>query len=922
MGPLNSPRTPSTSNKSYDAPDPAESTLPKESRDADDGPHPEISPKTEVTPLLLTDSVAPLPEVFRKGENCDPESDPFLDTPSGGNSRPNLFHSSGAKYSWRTPSQPPPSEPFASSKEDDDPEKPLSSRKPSQRRTSLSPSPELKPNIGHARAISAPPPASRTIEKLTIDPQPGKLSDDVRKALEKLGTQRKLGADLAVETPGRKLWLFNRYESRGKDITDNQKQDILADALLLNSESSSDQPAGVGGTPAILVEQPSDGEDPSEVRLAPGTPPLQSDQPNRGTLGPLEKAVTSASSSATPLCPEKAGQNNSTRPIAPMKKRPDDFSVSPSAAIAPLDTSPPPFFNSTQASYGQWQQSSPKVSEMVKSQVRPGIQALHQKSSHHPSSTRGSEKKTENHDMDQLQSSDSSEAESMLARLLGLKYFQGAQSSLDQLSSILRLLQQRDSHTSAKLMATQKERAHVKPNLSASVINTEKLCSGRYREGAPAGSDVSIEKPVQKEVGRQSSNPQEPGQSSLHPVPSSNRGRSVSESAIPTSGKIFPEVPGIPTDVDSLSMGPQFDIDVRFTPSRDDGETEKLTELTPPEENITIKVFEPCKLPQKFQGTKLPEHLTQEIRSPIKRDVKVGKPHHGRIYMYWVKGNFGLVKIGFTTKTPEERLQGWLCKCKRTPYPINLNRDYPDDLPHVGRIELLIHTELREERVRVLKCTGCGGGAHKEWFVVTIERAQQVTQKWCDWMQQNPYERIKETPYKSDKGKARVREVWRLKQEHVDSLLKAGGELLFQTGGESSSRRRSSSLLEPLPAPATAPPKLQSRFSSQQQLAATSPRTRLGRSLSSAARLSNPNNNNNNTTPKKKVHEEGRTAAAAPTLAELQLPAPATAPPKLQSRFSSQQQLAATSPRSSRRGRSLSGAARLSNNNTTSNKES
>ena len=845
MGPNDSPKGSSTSDKPDAAPDPAESMLPKESSHADDDPPAKISSKTEVTPRPLNDNAALLPEGLCKGEKSDTESDPFLDTPSEGKPRPHLFDASGAEHGRTAPSRWPPIETLPSSTEDNDPTKESYHRNPSKRRTSLSSSPGLKPYTNHARAISAPPPVSETIRKATLDPPMGKLSDPISKAVEELDRRRRLDADHTVETPERQkpqgpgLWLFRKLHAREESITAGQKQDLLADVLPSNSKSSPIQPAGVGESPAIVVEQASDGEDPSKVQSASTTPPLQRSLPREDPHEPLEKALESASSSATPMDPEKVSQNNSTRKIRPMRKRRNDSSPSLPAAITPLGTIPQPFFNDNPANQTQWQQSPSKDSETVKFELVSETQTPHQKSSYLTASTSDSEKETGKNDMDQLQHPDFLEAGCMIDRLLGLKYFEGAQSSLDQLSLILRLLQQRDLRSATKaLLAAQKETAHVQPSMSVSVTDTEKLHSSKCNESATAGLDVRNNKPVDKGLGRRSSNPQDPKQSSLLPVQSSSRGRSASESAIPTSVRIFSDFPGVPTDVGSI---------VRYTPSKKEGKIEFSIDFIALEGNRALKRFTSWQLPKKYEGTTLQKHLQQEIQRPIERDVMVGKPHHGRIYIYWVQGNFGLVKIGFTTQTEEQRLQKWCRDCKHTPHLIELNKSYLDGLPHVHRVERLIHIELRDQRIIEPICAGCGE-LHDEWFIVTNELAKQVTQKWCDWMQQDPYEKIVEMHYESRKGDKRVKEKWTLKQEHVDSLK-----------GKSSRR---SSLLDPISAPASAPAKLPSRPSRL----APSPRPRIRKSLS-AGPLSG-------STPDEKIDGsfEGRTAAAA-TFSDLLSPA-------------------------------------------------
>ncbi|KAF2191822.1 DUF1766-domain-containing protein [Zopfia rhizophila CBS 207.26] len=110
----------------------------------------------------------------------------------------------------------------------------------------------------------------------------------------------------------------------------------------------------------------------------------------------------------------------------------------------------------------------------------------------------------------------------------------------------------------------------------------------------------------------------------------------------------------------------------------------------------------------------------------------------GFIYIFWLKGVFGYVKIGFAAD-PEKRLKGWNKGCKET-YEFH-EASYKNELievPHVHRVERLIHTELKDARMQ-MKCKGCDK-THREWFQVTEAHAIKVFQKWKDWILQHPYE--------------------------------------------------------------------------------------------------------------------------------------------------------------------------------------
>ncbi|KAI4663188.1 uncharacterized protein J4E88_010823 [Alternaria novae-zelandiae] len=58
-------------------------------------------------------------------------------------------------------------------------------------------------------------------------------------------------------------------------------------------------------------------------------------------------------------------------------------------------------------------------------------------------------------------------------------------------------------------------------------------------------------------------------------------------------------------------------------------------------------------------------------------------------------------------------------------------------MPHVHRVEQLIHTELKGCRLR-RQCEGCGK-LHKEWFEASQAHVVKVMKKWREWILQEPY---------------------------------------------------------------------------------------------------------------------------------------------------------------------------------------
>jgi hypothetical protein len=143
--------------------------------------------------------------------------------------------------------------------------------------------------------------------------------------------------------------------------------------------------------------------------------------------------------------------------------------------------------------------------------------------------------------------------------------------------------------------------------------------------------------------------------------------------------------------------------------------------------------------------------LQEEIRRPLgKGDYK-----EGFIYIFWDNRHFGKLKIGLTNNL-ERRLKEWDRKCKRKhSYHPNSGNGLVT-IPHVLRVEKLIHTELKEFR-RKRRCEGCGQ-THKEWFDIEEAHAVKVARKWQEWFMRKPYT--------FDEGA----QEWVLKQEMADEL--------------------------------------------------------------------------------------------------------------------------------------------------------
>ncbi|UPX21059.1 uncharacterized protein EKO05_0011265 [Ascochyta rabiei] len=129
--------------------------------------------------------------------------------------------------------------------------------------------------------------------------------------------------------------------------------------------------------------------------------------------------------------------------------------------------------------------------------------------------------------------------------------------------------------------------------------------------------------------------------------------------------------------------------------------------------------------------------IAKALRSKIEKPLKKSDKEDGFMYIFWDKKIFGMVKVGRTNDL-ERRLKEWNRQCKTTHYYHQSSRDGKLlKVPHVRRIEALMHIELVNYRKK-RACEGCSK-THIEWFEISEAKVLQVFQKWRDWIVQEPY---------------------------------------------------------------------------------------------------------------------------------------------------------------------------------------
>lgn len=127
--------------------------------------------------------------------------------------------------------------------------------------------------------------------------------------------------------------------------------------------------------------------------------------------------------------------------------------------------------------------------------------------------------------------------------------------------------------------------------------------------------------------------------------------------------------------------------------------------------------------------------VQKQLQTPLRKEHR----DEGYLYAYEVEGNKGFVKIGYTTRTVEERHEEWSFDCNRLCkpiYPPVLNQNAA--VPNAARVEKLCHAELKHRNTWIY-CTGCLM-QHKEWFEVPSSEAIAVIEKWSKWMRSHPYQ--------------------------------------------------------------------------------------------------------------------------------------------------------------------------------------
>lgn len=197
---------------------------------------------------------------------------------------------------------------------------------------------------------------------------------------------------------------------------------------------------------------------------------------------------------------------------------------------------------------------------------------------------------------------------------------------------------------------------------------------------------------------------------------------------------------------------PTQTVEISFITTQEENETKDRDKTSIQTRSTTTRELIVCSLGQSFvpYSSKASDGLSTEawIRERLVEPITMQDTEEGLIYMYWVKGNFGLVKIGKTSgKSTRKRLLKWQVDCgHELQEHTRGEEEVAVQLPNVYRIEKLVQAELKNVRLVESACVQCSkrlnrAKSHVEWFGCSPDHAMKVIEKWSKWVRtKKPYE--------------------------------------------------------------------------------------------------------------------------------------------------------------------------------------
>lgn len=127
---------------------------------------------------------------------------------------------------------------------------------------------------------------------------------------------------------------------------------------------------------------------------------------------------------------------------------------------------------------------------------------------------------------------------------------------------------------------------------------------------------------------------------------------------------------------------------------------------------------------------------SQTVATTLLKHLTPRDSQSGSLYLFARSSSPGHVKIGITRQAVQARLNQWGRKCGYIP---RLVASFAD-VPHVYRVETLVHFELAKHWRTEIRCSGCSI-QHQEWFEVQESLAIEVARKYVKWIREaEPYD--------------------------------------------------------------------------------------------------------------------------------------------------------------------------------------
>ncbi|MCJ1295130.1 hypothetical protein MMC34_006691 [Xylographa carneopallida] len=140
--------------------------------------------------------------------------------------------------------------------------------------------------------------------------------------------------------------------------------------------------------------------------------------------------------------------------------------------------------------------------------------------------------------------------------------------------------------------------------------------------------------------------------------------------------------------------------------------------------------------PQNIKNLSVKSSLAKWVVQPLEKNG--GKS--GFLYIYSTTGDIGTRKIGLTKhENIEVRFKAWR-KCGQVVNLVYPKKEYQAPFEHVYRLERLVHTELKNFRLKKTRCI-CGK-THVEWSHAPDALITAVILKWGKWLDSKPYEKV------------------------------------------------------------------------------------------------------------------------------------------------------------------------------------